>query len=213
MIKHIIIRFRWFWGENLAFWGNGHHLRCSTESRNVGCNKPTFFLVLMSSKVPWSGVHEHVVQVFLGITSEGANSMAYQPVGPDPNFSQGSSFGPSTIVTIFVIFVVVIIAIGVIRFLAQQAKVSDLRQNGIRVMATVSHVEQRTRMSGAAQVNNQPPHIHHYYVVIAHWTNPQTGSRYIFTSDEKSSSPPYVSGDEVPVMVDRGDYNRYHIEI
>jgi hypothetical protein len=105
------------------------------------------------------------------------------------------------------------LVIGIGTAIARQAKISDLRQHGKWVMATVSHIEQRTRRRTSQMNHSFPTTVYHYYVVVAHWTDPQTGERYIFASDEKTSSPRYVSGDDVPVLVDRVNYNRYHVEI
>lgn len=139
--------------------------------------------------------------------------MNYPPGSSDPDFPQASSFDPSSFATLFIVFAVLIVAIGIGAAIARGAKISDLRQNGKWVMATVSHIEQRTRRSASQMNEGFPTTLHHYYVVVAHWTDPQTGERYIYTSDEKSSSPHYVSGDDVPVLVDRVNYHRYHIEI
>ncbi len=119
----------------------------------------------------------------------------------------------SSILPVFIVLAVVIIGIGIVSALANQAKVTDLRQNGKWIMAKVDRVEHKTRMNPATQMNNQVPQIHHYYVVLASWTDPDTGNSYTFSSDRKSRSPRYVSGDDIPVLVDPNDYTRYHIEI
>ncbi len=136
------------------------------------------------------------------------------PGSTDPGFSQGPAFDPSSLFAVFFVIVGVIVVIGIVSAVARQAMISDLRQNGKWIMAKVDRIEQRTRVvNRAAQMNDLPPQVRHHYVVVASWTDPDTGQRYIFSSDEKSSSPRYVSGDDVPVLVDRSDYNRYHVEI
>lgn len=136
------------------------------------------------------------------------------PDGTYPGFSQGPAFDPSSVFIIFFIFVGVIIIFTVVKALANQTKVSDLRQHGKWIMAKVDRVEHRTRVvNRAAQMNNLPPQRRHYYKVIAHWADPDTGQSYRFSSDEQFSSPRYVSGDDIPVLVDPNDYSRYHVEI
>lgn len=139
--------------------------------------------------------------------------MDYPPGNSDPTLPQASSFDPSSIFILFIVFAGLIVVIGIGAAIAHQAKISDLRQHGKWVMATVSHVERRSRRRTSQMNDAFPTTIHHYYVVIAHWTDPETGERYIFTSDEKPGSPRYVSGDDVPVLVDRVNYHQYHVEI
>ena len=136
------------------------------------------------------------------------------PGSSGTNFpSSGPWIDPSTLLTIFVVIAIGLVAVVIIRAIARQAKMSDLRQNGKWVMATVNQIEQRIRTSVTGTPPNQFHHSHQYYVVIATWTDPDTGNRYIFPSDEFQSRPRYVVGDDVPVLVDRTNYHRYHMEI
>lgn len=96
----------------------------------------------------------------------------------------------------------------------QQGNVSDLRQHGTRLLATVAHIEMVPRPARYLYGPSPWPIVEKaYWVVVAYWTEPLIGNRYIFLSEEQSSYPGYVPGDKVPVWVDPADYHRYAMEM
>lgn len=121
--------------------------------------------------------------------------------------SAGSAFA------LFGVMVGGIIAVAIILALAQQAEINNLRKKGKRITATVQEIQHQTRSSFSGTGATYVQTTHHYYVVVATWTDPETDTRYTASSDELSSHPRCAVGDKITVFVDINDPARYHIEI
>jgi hypothetical protein len=127
--------------------------------------------------------------------------------------SSGSGLSAGAIFALFGLLVAVILGSALFLVFAKRADIADLRKNGNRILATVQGVEHKTRSYVSGTGSNEMVNTRHYYVVLAAWTDPETGLSHTFASDEFVSRPGCSVGDSVPVLVDPSDSTHYHVEM
>jgi Protein of unknown function (DUF3592) len=92
----------------------------------------------------------------------------------------------------------------------RKVNIRKLQEQGRRVIAIVTKVEQEQEERG----NPEVPRIDYVYYIEAEWTDPHTGNTYQFRSNRLTSSPKeYTPGTFVHVLIDPKNPARYALEL
>ena len=115
----------------------------------------------------------------------------------------------NTLLILCTSYIVIIAAAGLAMLLGQRRR-EKLRTQGRRVIAIVTDVLQEREERGPAAF----PILNYCYYIEAQWTDPQTGTTYLFKSQRLTSSPKaYTLGTFVHVVFDPSHPTRYTMEL
>lgn len=99
-----------------------------------------------------------------------------------------------------------LIGLSIVLFGMRKKRKQDyLQKHGMPVMAEFQEVERNHSLS----VNGKNP-----YIIVCHWLNPQTSEIHVFESENIWFDPSrYMGEDKIRVLVDKGNYGKYHVDI
>ncbi|HEX7736440.1 MAG TPA: hypothetical protein VF458_16425 [Ktedonobacteraceae bacterium] len=111
--------------------------------------------------------------------------------------------------------------IGLAVMIGAMKRASDvnwLKKHGTRITATVSEIqtkrESRSVPYSTANGTQYRTEWHTYYIVVAHWENPQTRQVHTFRSERRSFYPrKYATGSGISVLIDPQNLGRYFVEV
>jgi hypothetical protein len=192
----------------IAVPGEGTILEINRSSSTSGddTNKVTFYPVVRFETPDGKNVE------FIGAGSSQPGYTAGQTVpvlyNPNqPNEARIKTSVPGTILTlIFPIVGLIALLIGVLTFISpiySKRKKAWLQKNGQTITVPVLRVDKIQDSRGTPS-----------YFIIGQWQNPNDQKVYIFSSEQIIFDPnPYVSGQQLQVLIDPNNPNRYHMDI